>query len=189
MKNLLAMILVLTVSSALLASESVTFKCVGDTCGPETAQTKTVQTKPETSNCPSATEPEKTAEEISKELRTDEWDAGDLLYGPQEILYGTLACPYVATVAFVGSIASTIYGDTSPLLAVYAAPASFISGAVNGALISPVMILEGLFDTVTLGAYYPEHSEWLKQYTVDVDKRVNTYLELDGYPPEAKVAE
>ncbi|NLF37930.1 hypothetical protein GX586_00700 [bacterium] len=105
------------------------------------------------------------AESPAAEAAATEWSAKNLLYGPFEIGYG-------ATLPlFIGGL-GTYFGAAIPFQAMkpgsqallpYTIPAGMAFGATAGALFSPVIILEGVVDTLTCGAFADRPFDWFIQ--------------------------
>lgn len=118
---------------------------------------------------------------------TNAWTAEHLLYGPCAIVAAPLLPPVLGgmTSWMICDIAD--YDWHSVISLPYAIPTSFLCGSVIGACLAPVYLVEGVFDTLTLGYFYPEHSDWLRNYARYASKEVGE--QWFGVPPEAEVVE
>ncbi len=96
--------------------------------------------------------------DIPFEQSSTNWTAERLVYGPIELLTGPLT-------PLGGLLAGGTIGALIPIQAFespryYAAPYTALAGAVTGAtlgaMIAPVVIIEGVFDTLT-GGYFSKH--------------------------------
>jgi hypothetical protein len=92
------------------------------------------------------------------------WSAKNLAYGPIEIVSGTLA-------PLGGLLFGGIIGAAIPLGAMeknkflvlpYSTVAGAATGTAVGALASPVIILEGVVDTLTCGLFADRPFSWFK---------------------------
>ena len=95
---------------------------------------------------------------------TNQWTAMNLAYGPASIGYGIIL-PLgmgITTAVMDFNIANDDW--RSALTLPYSTPASFTCGTVIGTFLAPVYVLEGVFDTLTLGYFYPQHSDWMLNY-------------------------
>jgi hypothetical protein len=118
---------------------------------------------------------------------TNQWSAERLLYGPCAIVAAPLLPPVMGgmTTWMICDIAD--YDWRSLMSLPYTIPTSFLCGSVIGACLTPVYLVEGVFDTLTLGYFYPEHSNWLKNYAQYASKEVGE--RWFGQPPEAEAVE
>ncbi|MBO7542795.1 hypothetical protein J6T93_02660 [bacterium] len=137
--------------------------------------------------CATASLADETATAATDNTNTNTWSAEHLLYGPCNIVAAPLLPPVLGGMSswMICDIAD--YDWHSIVSLPYAVPTSFLCGSVIGACLAPVYLVEGLFDTLTLGYFYPEHSQWLKGYARYASKEVGE--QWFGNPPEAKVVE
>ena len=120
---------------------------------------------------------------------TNAWTAEHLLYGPCAIVAAPLLPPVLGgmTSWMICDIAD--YDWHSIISLPYAIPTSFLCGSVIGACLAPVYIVEGVFDTLTLGYFYPQHSAWMVNYIDHAYKTVGQFVTIGDEPPEAEVVE
>ncbi|MBR5624400.1 hypothetical protein IKW72_05290 [bacterium] len=120
---------------------------------------------------------------------TNQWSCQNLVYGPAAIcesVFLPLICGIGSTVINV-DVANDDW--RSALTLPYTVPASLTCGTVIGAFLAPPFLLEGIFDTLTLGYFYPEHSAWLSNYVKHSMDTVEKYDLIPNTPAEAKVVE
>jgi len=119
---------------------------------------------------------------------TNQWSAKNLVYGPATIGY-SVALPLgmgITSSAVNYQIADDDW--RSAITLPYSMPAGFVCGAVYGTFLTPVYLLEGVFDTLTLGYFYPEHSDWMVNYLDHSYATVGKFI-VKEEPLEAKVVE
>ena len=120
---------------------------------------------------------------------TNQWTCENLVYGPAAIctsVFLPLICGVGSTVINV-DVANDDWHSAAMLP--YTVPASLTCGTVVGAFLAPPFLLEGIFDTLTLGYFYPEHSDWLSNYVRHSMDTVEKYDLIPNNPPEAKAVE
>jgi hypothetical protein len=92
------------------------------------------------------------------------WTPENLFFGPAEIGTGILA-------PLVGAVGGTALGIIFPIKAMstsgrglipYTAPGGMAIGTATGALVAPMLITEGLWDTLTFGAFSDRPFSWFK---------------------------
>ena len=119
---------------------------------------------------------------------TNQWSAKNLVYGPATIGY-SVALPLgmgITSSAMNYQIADDDW--RSAITLPYSMPAGFVCGAVYGTFLTPVYLLEGVFDTLTLGYFYPEHSDWMVNYLDHTYATVGKFI-VKEKPLEAKAVE
>ncbi len=92
----------------------------------------------------------------------EDWSGKNMLYGPLEIGAGVIAPVW-------GLIVGSTYGATMPMsmmreggaiFAPYTAVSGALLGSATAATASPIIIMEGLFNTLTFGAFANEPLDW-----------------------------
>jgi hypothetical protein len=92
------------------------------------------------------------------------WSAKNLGYGPIELVSGALA-PFGGMLigGFIGAMIPIETMEKNQYLVVpYSTLAGAATGTTMGAMISPIIILEGLFDTLTGGVFADRPFSWFK---------------------------
>ena len=120
---------------------------------------------------------------------TNQWTCKNLAYGPASIGYGIIL-PLgmgITTAVMDFNIANDDW--RSALTLPYSTPASFTCGTVIGTFLAPVYVLEGIFDTLTLGYFYPQHSDWMLNYIDHAYATVGKFIIPGDEPPEAQAVE
>jgi hypothetical protein len=92
------------------------------------------------------------------------WTRANLLYGPIEIAGGIFA-PLIGTLG--GTVLGIVFpikamGTGSRVLIPYTAAGGMVVGTATGALVAPVLITEGVWDTLTFGAFSDRAFSWFK---------------------------
>ena len=120
---------------------------------------------------------------------TNQWSLKNLAYGPASIGYGVILPLGMGITTSVMDFNIANDDWRSALTLPYSMPASFTCGAVIGSFLAPVFLLEGVFDTLTLGYFYPEHSDWMVKYIDHAYETVGKFIVGGDEPPEAQVVE
>ena len=91
------------------------------------------------------------------------WSAGNLAYGPVEILSG-------AGIPVIGMFTGLAVGTATPyffmkkgseILLPFTIPCGAAAGAACGLAITPICVVEGVFDTITGGIFADEYFSWV----------------------------
>lgn len=125
--------------------------------------------------------------QANENTNTNNWTAKNLLYGPASILKSVVLAPALGVYASCLSVDVANDEWRSAIVLPYSVPAGFLCGSVFGAVLSPIYLLEGVFDTLTFGYFYPEHSDWLMKYAMHASDTVHWFP--NDTPPEAEVVE
>ena len=91
------------------------------------------------------------------------WTAGNLFYGPIEILSG-VGTPVIGALAGFGAGAAIPHffmKKGSEILLPFTIPCGTIAGATCGLAITPICAVEGLFDTITGGIFANGYFSWI----------------------------
>ncbi len=91
------------------------------------------------------------------------WTAGNLAYGPLELIAGAGAPVLGALVGFgVGAVVPSFFMKKgSEILLPATIPCGTAAGAACGLAITPVCAVEGIFDTLTGGAFANGYFSWI----------------------------
>lgn len=95
----------------------------------------------------------------------DEWTWRNLLIGPVELIAAPCAPLFGAVMGgAVGTIApiTIMRSDWHALLIPYTAPAGLAAGTVFGAAVTPILAIEGVFNTLTFGAFADHPFDWFR---------------------------
>ena len=125
----------------------------------------------------------------AENVNTNQWSAKNLIYGPANIVYSVLLPVGMGVTTSVMDFMIADDDWRSALTLPYSMPASFLCGTVFGTVLAPIYLLEGVFDTLTLGYFYPQHSAWMVNYIDHAYKTVGQFVTIGDEPPEAEVIE
>jgi len=91
------------------------------------------------------------------------WTAGNLAYGPIELIAG-VGAPVIGTLVGLGvgaAVPSFFMKKGSEILLPATIPCGAAAGAACGLAITPVCAVEGIFDTLTGGAFADGYFSWI----------------------------
>ena len=114
---------------------------------------------------------------------SEDWVIGNLTIGPIELLStGFLPLAGAAGGGVIGGVIpfKGMQSDWCALLLPYTIPAGIGGGAVIGALLAPVVAIEGVFDTLTFGAFADKPFDWFG--SPHAAEEIKDIEELDNAP-------
>lgn len=109
------------------------------------------------------------------------WSAKNLGYGPLELVSGALA-PLGGMLigAFIGAMIPIENMEKNRYLVVpYSTLAGAATGTTMGAMVSPIVIIEGIFDTLTGGAFASRPFAWFTFVDKEAKDSSTSIIESD----------